>query len=168
MLVRKKHDLAKIITFAIKFNFLTLITMSSNTNQKFPWTKHFWLNVLSSTVGFIIGGVILTFIGIAIIVALMAGGSTPAPVEKNSVLHIHLSGILNEQQRDNPLMAFMGGDEESLGLNELLRAISLAKDNDNIKAIWLEGGVMGADPASMQELRGALQDFKKSGKKIYA
>ena len=54
MLVRKKHDLAKIITFAIKFNFLTLITMSSNTNQKFPWTKHFWLNVLSSTVGFII------------------------------------------------------------------------------------------------------------------
>jgi protease-4 len=168
MLVRKKHDLAKIITFAIKFNFLTLITMSSNTNQKFPWTKHFWLNVLSSTVGFIIGSVILTFIGIAIIVALMAGGSSSAPVERNSVLHIHLSGILNEQQRDNPLMAFMGGDEESLGLNELLRAISLAKDNDNIKAIWLEGGVMGADPASMQELRGALQDFKKSGKKIYA
>ena len=168
MLVRKKHDLAKIITFAIKFNFLTLITMSSNTNQKFPWTKHFWLNVLSSTVGFIIGSVILTFIGIAIIVALMAGGSSSAPVEKNSVLHIHLSGVLNEQQRDNPLMAFMGGDEESLGLNELLRAISLAKDNDNIKAIWLEGGVMGADPASMQELRGALQDFKKSGKKIYA
>ena len=52
------------------------------------------------------------------------------------------------------------------GFTEVLAV--LPKDNDNIKAIWLEGGVMGADPASMQELRGALQDFKKSGKKIYA
>ena len=142
--------------------------MSSNTNQKFPWTKHFWLNVLSSTVGFVIGAVILTFIGIAIIVGLMAGDSDVASVKSKSVLHLHLSGVLNEQHRDNPLTTLMGNDEPTLGLNEMLKAIKMAKEDDNIKAIWLEGGAFGADPASMQELRGALADFKTSGKKIYA
>ena len=158
-MIRRKSLLLQIKNF---------ITMSSNTNQKFPWTKHFWLNVLSSTVGFVIGAVILTFIGIAIIVGLMAGDSDVASVKSKSVLHLHLSGVLNEQHRDNPLTTLMGNDEPTLGLNEMLKAIKMAKEDDNIKAIWLEGGAFGADPASMQELRGALADFKTSGKKIYA
>ncbi len=159
-MIRRKSLLLQIKNF---------ITMSSNTNQKFPWTKHFWLNVLSSTVGFVIGAVILTFIGIAIIVGLMAGDSNNTSLKDNSLLHIHLSGILNEQKQDNPLDALMGNnDEVSIGLNEILKAIDLAATNDKIKGIYLEGGMLGADPASLQELRNALVAFKKSGKQIYA
>ena len=141
--------------------------MSSNTNQKFPWTKHFWLNVLSSTVGFVIGAVILTFIGIAIIVGLMAGDSNNTSLKDNSLLHIHLSGILNEQKQDNPLDALMGNnDEVSIGLNEILKAIDLAATNDKIKGIYLEGGMLGADPAScivFEDIPAALASARAAG-----
>ena len=140
----------------------------ANKEKNFSWTKHFWLSVLSSTVGVIIGAVILTIVGIGLIGVLVSSSGDKAYVKENSFLHLHLSGILNEQQQDNTLTSLLGSDEVNIGLNQMLKAIRIAKDDDKIKGIWLESGVMSADPASMQELRQALQEFKTSGKPIYA
>ena len=144
--------------------------MENNTPQpKFPWTKHFWLNVLSSTVGFIIGGIICTLLLFILIIAMIGSSSTDtAVVKSNSLLHINLEGAITEQQQDNTLQSLFGDGEESIGLDKILKAIKIAKDNDDIKGIWLESGALSSYPATLQELRQALQDFKKSGKPIYA
>ena len=143
--------------------------MENNTpQQKFPWTKHFWLNVLSSTVGFIIGGLIMTLLLFALIGALVSSSDDTPTVKSNSLLHINLDGAITEQQQDNTLQSLLGSDDESIGLDKILKAISIAKDNNDIKGIWLECGALSTYPATLQELRQALLDFKKSGKPIYA
>ena len=61
------------------------------------------------------------------------------------------------------------GDMSAMGLDDLISSIRKAKDNDDIKGIYLEGGVASFDsPATAQQLRDALKDFKKSGKWIVA
>ena len=57
----------------------------------------------------------------------------------------------------------------AMGLDDLICAIRKAKDNEDIKGIYLEGGALAFDaPATAQQLRDALKDFKKSGKWIVA
>lgn len=104
------------------------------------------------------------FVGLA----SAAGGGTP--VEKHSVLRITLNGSIQERAaEENPFAALLGNDNlGTLGLDELILAIRTAKDNDNIDAIYLDGGLVQADWASLQYLRSALVDFKTSGKKIVA
>lgn len=142
--------------------------MSSLTKVTISWAKHFWLSVLASTTAIIIATIVLAVFAIGTITAITVGGSAPAKVKDNSLLHLHLSGIVAEQQADNTIVSLLGADKVSLGLHQAIKAIALAKNNDKIKGIWLEAGAMSADPASLQELRKALVDFKKSGKPIYA
>lgn len=84
-------------------------------------------------------------------------------------LKISLKGTLTEQSATNPIAQLMKEEgEQSIALTDALKAIRLAKENDNIKGIYLEAGALAADPASMTTLRRALSDFKKSGKFIVA
>lgn len=142
--------------------------MARLTKVTISWAKHFWLSVLSSTIAFTIGGIIVLIIGICIVATLVGGSSTPTNIKDNSLLHVRLSGIVGEQQADNTLTAIIGTDDATIGLHQTIKALALAKNDDKIKGVWLEGGTLVADPASLQELRKALNDFKQSGKPIYA
>ena len=101
--------------------------------------------------------------------------STPVTVlEENTIYRIDLSGILVDQAaEDNPfdgLLADVSGKTAvtTVGLNDLLSNIALAKDNDKILGIYLRGGDLSAGSASAKALRDALLDFKQSGKFIIA
>lgn len=105
------------------------------------------------------------------IVGMIASESASTQVKGNSVFVIKLSGILQERSEDNnPFSSLLGNDNtEQMGLDELICAINKAKDNEDIKGIYLEGGLLSFDaPASAQQLRDALVEFKKSGKWIIA
>lgn len=119
-------------------------------------------------------GVYFLFCGI---LGSMMGGmmSTPITVlEENTIYRIDLSGILVDQAaEDNPfdgLLADVSGKTAvtTVGLNDLLSNIALAKDNDKILGIYLRGGDLSAGSASAKALRDALLDFKQSGKFIIA
>ena len=119
-------------------------------------------------------GVYLLFCGI---LGAMMGDmmSTPVTVlEENTIYRIDLSGVLVDQAtEENPfdaLLAEMYGQSTAttVGLNDLLSNIALAKDNDKILGIYLRGGSLSAGPASAKALRDALLDFKQSGKFIIA
>jgi signal peptide peptidase sppA, 67K type len=89
--------------------------------------------------------------------------------EENSVLVLNLSGQLSERSDNNFLSQLQGTQVNSLGLDNLIEGVKKAKDNDNIKGIYIEAGAFAADSyASMQALRNALLDFKKSRKWIIA
>ena len=93
--------------------------------------------------------------------------SVSEPIQSNSVMVIDLDGMLDERSVDNPFAEFMGSGNESLGLNDLLTSIKSAKENDDIKGIFIKvGSFSGGTPATLQELRDALVDFKKSKKFI--
>ena len=105
------------------------------------------------------------------LVGMIASDSASTKVKDNSVFVIKLDGTISERvDADSPLNALLGmGDMSAMGLNDLIASIRKAKDNDNIKGIYLEGGALSFDaPATAQQLRDALKDFKKSGKWIVA
>lgn len=85
------------------------------------------------------------------------------------MLRIELNGTVSERATENPFAELMGNKAlASQGLDDLLKAIKVAKTNDKIKGIYLEGGLLSADFASLEELRKALVDFKQSKKFVVA
>ena len=102
---------------------------------------------------------------------MIASDTASTKVKDNSVFVIKLDGVVSERaEEDSPFNALLGmGDMSFMGLDNLIASIRKAKDNDNIKGIYLEGGLVEFDaPATAQQLRDALKDFKKSGKWIVA
>lgn len=128
--------------------------------------KGFFKQVLATIVGLIAFGAIVSIMGIMSVVGMIASGQATHKVNDNSVLVLNLSGVIEEQGQENILGQLTGNTVNNLGLDNLLSAIKKAKDNDNIKGIYIEAGVLQAGYATMQEIRNALLDFKKKGKWI--
>lgn len=130
--------------------------------------KDFFKYVAATIVGLIVFGIIMTFFGVLSIVGMISSGQATTNVSKNSVMVLKLDGIMEEQAGSNILGTLTGEQSSALGLQEILSAIKKAKTNENIKGIYIEGGVLASSPASLQEIRNALLDFKKGGKWIVA
>ena len=100
---------------------------------------------------------------------MIASGESSGPVAENSVLVLPLTGTLEERAEDNTLERLIGNGIKEIGLDEIIDGINKARDNDIIKGIYIEAGAFAADSyASLQAIRKALIDFKKSGKWIVA
>ena len=99
---------------------------------------------------------------------MVASTDATTKVKDNSVLVLKMDGSLEERAEDNIMTQLSGVVGQTIGLEETLNAIKKAKENDNVKGIYIEGGMFSGIPASTQELRDALVDFKKSGKWIVA
>lgn len=130
--------------------------------------KDFFKYVLATIVGIVILFVVMAILGAMSLVGMVASGEATKNVSDNSVLVVNLSGTMEEQAGDNTLNQFLGSAASTMGLQETLEAIQKAKENDNVKGIYIEAGSFSADYASLQEVRNALLDFKKSGKWIVA
>jgi len=131
--------------------------------------KQFLKYVLATVTGIILVMVIMGVLGAISLVGMAAASAGNTQVEENSVFALSLSGQLNERASDNPLSELTGQVSKNLGLDDILAAIRKAKDNENIKGIYIEAGAFMADtPASSHAIREALLDFKKSGKWIIA
>lgn len=131
--------------------------------------KEFLKYVLATVTGIILVSIVMAILGVISLVGLAASSAATTQVEDNSVFTLMLSGQLEERTQDNPFDKVFGAASETLGLDDILDAIKKAKDNKNIKGIYIEAGLFSADtPASMHAIREALLDFKKSGKWIVA
>ena len=129
--------------------------------------KEFLKYTLATIVGILLLGLIIGIFSLLALSGLASMSSVSEPIKSNSVMVIDLDGALDERAVDNPFAELMGGGSESLGLNDLLTSITSAKENDDIKGIYLKVGQFGGGtPAMLQELRDALVDFKKDGKFI--
>ena len=65
-------------------------------------------------------------------------------------------------------MPYGGNNSETVGLDDILSNITLAKDDERVKGIYLKGGELSVAPASAKAIRDALEDFKETGKWIIA
>ena len=133
--------------------------------------KQFFKMTLATVCGIAIFLLITGFFLVISLVGMLASDSASKKVKENSVFVLQLNGTVTEQsEEDSPLNTIMGmGGMSAMGLDDLISSIRKAKDNDDIKGIYLEGGTVGFDaPATAQQLRDALKDFKQSGKWIVA
>lgn len=130
--------------------------------------KDFIKSVLATMVGIFGFFIVMGVLTMMSIIGMVASSSAAQNVEENSVFVLNLSGAISDQGTDNPLSLFTGDDSQSTGLNNILSAIKKAKANDDIKGIYIETGALMTNYATLQEIRNALADFRKSGKWIVA
>ena len=130
--------------------------------------KDFIKFTFASVLGVVLAGIIFTVLGIVSLVGMVASSDTETVVKENSILFLDLEGTLYERMEENPFQALMGEEYKAYGLDEILASIRKAKDNENIKGIYLQSGLFSASFASLEEIRNALKDFKESGKFIVA
>lgn len=132
--------------------------------------KEFLKMTLATVVGFFVInllGVVLFFMFI-IGAAILGSGKTEGYVVDNSLLHLRLEGELGDRTKEDPLGFLLGSGSEAQGVDDLIAALHEAEYNENIKGVFLEVGAFSADMANLEELRKALENFRKAGKPIYA
>ncbi len=131
--------------------------------------KDFLKYTMATVVGIVLASVVMTVVSIVSMAGMIASEGASGVVEPNSILRIALQGELVERAGEGSPMDLLNREEESsLGLDQALEAIKKAAKNDNVKGIYLEGGLLAASPAMLQEFRQGLQKFKESGKWVVA
>lgn len=133
------------------------------------------LKFLRNLLAVIVGLFLFCFIGIFMIagIAASAGGDKEVTIKENSVLRLKLNKQIVESAGENPLEELdlpveLSGIDNNLGLVQIIQNIEKAKNDDNIKGIYLALSNVGGGFATVQSIREKLIDFKKSGKFIIA
>ena len=130
--------------------------------------KDFLKFTLATVTGIVISSVVLFFISILVVFRMVSSSESETQVRKNSVMMLDLNGTLAERSQENPLDLIMKDDYKTYGLDDILSSIKKAKENEDIKGIYIQATSLGAGFASLEEIRNALKDFKESGKFVVA
>ena len=128
---------------------------------------NFLRNFLAAILGCMVAiGII--FMMFFILVSLLGNDENAVSVKNNSILEIQLQRPIADYTGTNEVNPFSGLFEESQGLDEILHAILVAKDDERIKGISINNNFLMAGLAQAQTLRKALMEFKEKGKFVYA
>ena len=130
--------------------------------------KDFLKFTLATVTGIVISSVVLFFISILVVFSMVSSSESETQVRKNSIMMLDLNGTLAERSQENPLDLIMKDDYRTYGLDDILSSIKKAKENEDIKGIYIQATSLGAGFASLEEIRNALKDFKESGKFVVA
>lgn len=130
--------------------------------------KQFFKSVAATIVGIFAFGVIMIIFGFICLFGMVASSSGTPSLLDNSVMVLKLQGEISDKAEEDWLGEITGNQFNQLGMNKILSAIHKAKKEDKVKGIYLETGILQTDYSTLQEIRGALADFKKSGKWIIA
>lgn len=135
--------------------------------------KKFFLVVCGSFVGVILALILFTLMSVLASFAIfgsMASKMGSTKIEKNSIMYVKLSGVLNERESGGNVafMSLMSNNIESQGLSTLIKSLKVASEDDRIKGIYLDCRGMASGMSSLYELRQEFVNFKKSKKFIYA
>lgn len=130
--------------------------------------KDFFKNVAATIVGLFAFGLIMIILGFICIIGMVASSNSKPALKDNAVMVMKLQGQIEDRTEDNWLGELTGEQFNNIGMNRILSSIRKAKNEDKVKGIYLETGILETDYATLQEIRNALADFKKSGKWIIA
>ena len=100
--------------------------------------KGFIKSVLATIVGIVVFVIIAGIFGVMSIVGMVASDQATQTVKDGSVLVLDLSGTIEEQGQDDIIGKLTGSYASTTGLNDILAAIGKAKDNPNVKGIYIE------------------------------
>jgi protease-4 len=133
--------------------------------------RQFFKFLFASMLGFVFGSILLIFILVGMISAAVNSfdDEKVTEVKSNSMLYIDFEKPIVDRASKNPFENINFNtfeSEPSAGLNTILENLRKAKEDKNIKGIYMELSTINAGIATVEEIRNALLDFKKSGKPI--
>lgn len=131
--------------------------------------------MLASALGFIVVSFIFSLLSMLFLFGMMGslagsiGKQQPVSLQNNTVLHMKLSGAIQERVADSdPFTELLGDSPGPMGLNDIVGAIRKARNNDKIKGIYIDTRFFTASNATLAEIRQELERFKETGKFIVA
>ncbi|WP_372974811.1 signal peptide peptidase SppA [Muriicola sp.] len=127
---------------------------------------NFLRNLLAAILGTLIAFGIMFFMFLIFI--SLANVEEGVVVKRNSVLDLQIKDPINDYTGSNESDPFAGLFQEAVGLDDILHAIAVAKDDDRIKGISVRNQFVMAGWSQVKAIRDALRDFKESGKFVYA
>ncbi|MCX8532769.1 signal peptide peptidase SppA [Chryseobacterium luquanense] len=131
--------------------------------------KSFFKNVLANIVAIVLLCFVFFFFFIIMIAVGSMGGEKSVSVKKNSVLTINLNTTIIDSPTEEQQSIFnMKNKNSNILIYDAVEAIHKAKEDDNIKGISIEVDNFNAGTTQIDDLRSAIEDFKKSGKFVYA
>lgn len=134
--------------------------------------KQFFKFLLASTLGFFISIFILVILLIGMVTAIIASDSSKTEsITSNTILKVDFKSAIYDRSPKTPVNIFGSNPFDQMaapGLNEIIENINKAANDKNIEGILLTSGILPAGMATIEEIRNALIEFKKSGKFIYA
>ncbi len=128
----------------------------------------FFKFLFASCLGTALALLLLGFFGISILTT-MANSVTAAKkvaVKPNTVLELDFKSLIPEKTNNTQMDPFVLEQENIVGLTDLVKTIGQAKEDPDIKGIYLNASYIMAGKATSSVLRAALADFKTSGKFI--
>jgi protease IV len=115
------------------------------------------------------------FVGLLILLFALGSGDSGPTIADKSVLVLDLStNITDANPTPSPnqvLQGALSGDRsESIALRTVLQSVEQATQDKRIVGLYLRGDMTGTTQgsAALKEVRGALENFRKAGKPIYA
>lgn len=129
--------------------------------------KSFFKTFFASTLGVLFATFILSMISIFVLISMAASADTTYDVKKNTVFKLTLDGSINDKDQSSPFDALFG-TSAPMTEADIISSIKKAKENKNIKGIYLKSDILHASFANLEPIRKALIDFKESGKFIIA
>lgn len=129
--------------------------------------KSFFKTFFASTLGVLFASFILTMVSVFALIGMAASTETTYEVKKNTVFKLTLGGTINDKDQSTPFDALLGSSE-GMTEGDIVASIRKAKENDNVKGIYLKTDVLSASFSNLLPIRKALIDFKESGKFVIA
>ena len=130
--------------------------------------KEFLRSTLATITGVLICGFIFIILGVTMLAGFVASSESETIVMPNSVFTLELKDTVQERYQPSPVDQFFEDQISTYGLEDILNSIQKAKEDEQIKGIYLHTGALTCSTASLQAIHRALADFKQSGKFLIA
>lgn len=131
--------------------------------------KSFFKNVLANIVAIIIIAAVFSLFLIMIIASSALSGDQKPNIKDNSILTLDFkTNLIDSPTEDQGEMFAFSETNKNILILDMLDAIKKAKNDSKIKGISVETDGIRAGFTQLDDVRAALEDFKKSGKFVYA
>ena len=130
--------------------------------------KNFLKAVLANIVAYFI--IIFIFFGFFIFIIAASAASTgkDTKIKENSLLTISFKHKIIDYDTESEISIFSLKNNEELRYHDIVQAIKAAQNDDRIKGISIETDDIEAGNTQIDDIRKSIEDFKKSGKFVYA
>ncbi len=142
---------------------------------------NFIKNIASSTIGSIIGmliaGTILIFIFVGALVSGVFGAISELEEAESevysgeaNVIVMNLDSKIVERGGDVPFSLNFASltPDPQIGLDQILDGLNRASSDDKIKGLYLNVSGVAVSPATLEDIRGGIEQFRESGKWVIA
>lgn len=135
--------------------------------------KDFFKYTLASCLGMVIALVLLSIIGfisIAGFVSFLSSSDPSVDLPEEGVLELKLDEMVPEKTNNTSVspFAFSFDDQNVVGLQDMIRLIDYAKEDEQIKGLYINLSGTTLASAAAYDLREAIEDFKSSEKFVFA